>query len=250
MKITRHLWAWLLLCLLLLVQAFYFSWQLLVPSDFLFSRWYEVMHIDRSIAKYAPLNRYKNDFAKTDRAEHLRLFHEITQAIQGDRDQRQARLNNLSYHDPQGNRIDTLLREPEVQHLLDVGKLVDDFKRASLASLVVSALLLFYLRYFRSAFPGLKILLGSFAMLMAGTVAIIFVVGPVKVFYLFHHWIFPPEHQWFFYYQDSLMTTFMQAPMLFGYIAIAMAVVAMTIFTLGLIALAYGFGAFHSSSKR
>jgi hypothetical protein len=246
----RHLWAWLLLCLLLLVQAIYFSWLLLAPRDFLYGRWYQVMDIDQAILRYAPLNYYKQDFAKTDRNEHIRLFHKITRAIDGDETHRHTQLSTLSYQDPQGKAIDTLMREPEVQHLMDVGKLVDNFKRFSLMSLVVSAALLFFLYRQRSAFPGLKILGTSFAILIGAITLLIFLLGPVKVFYQLHLWLFPPQHQWFFYYQESLMTTFMQAPMLFGYIAAALVALAILIFTLGLIALAYGFGAFHNSSKR
>ena len=248
--VTRHLWAWLVLCLLLLLQATYVSWLLLAPSDFLYARWYQVMQIDRAILQYAPLNDYKQDFGKTDRAEHIRLFHEITRAIDGDQAQRQTRLNTLSYQDPQGKVIDTLMREPEVQHLMDVGKLVDDFKRTSLLSFGVSAALLLFLYRQRSVFPGLKKLGLSFASLISAITLLIFVLGPVKVFYQLHIWLFPPQHQWFFYYQESLMTTFMQAPMLFGYIASALAALAMLILALGLVALAYGFGAFHNSSNR
>ena len=39
-----------------------------------------------------------------------------------------------------------------------------------------------------------------------------------------HEWVFPAEHQWFFYYQESLMTVLMKAPDLFGAIAILIAV--------------------------
>ncbi len=250
MRKTRHLWAWLALCLLLLIQAFYLSWQLLAPSDFLFARWYDVMHIDRAILQYAPLNRYKQDFAKTNHTEHLRLFHEITQAMQGDADHRQWRLTTLAYHDAEGKVIDTLLREPEIQHLLDVGKLVDGFKRVSLASILLSCALLVFLHKTRSAFPGLKRLGAGFAGVITLITGLVFILGPVKVFYQLHHWIFPPQHQWFFYYQESLMTTFMQAPMLFGYIASTWVALAIVLFTLSLCGLAYGFGAFHNSSKR
>lgn len=241
MQHTRHLWAWLLLCLLLLLQGIYLSWLVLAPSDFLYSRWYRVMQIDRAILHYAPMNDYKQDFAKTDRHEHIRLFHEITRAIDGDKAERQARLSTLTYQDPQGKVIDTLLRPPEIQHLLDVGELVDDFKRASLLSFVVSTALLLILYRKRSVFPGLAQLGLRFTAMIGVVTALIVVIGPVKVFYQLHIWLFPPQHQWFFYYQESLMTTFMQAPMLFGYIAITLAVVAILIFVASLAALSYCF---------
>jgi hypothetical protein len=45
-------------------------------------------------------------------------------------------------------------------------------------------------------------------------------IGPVKAFYWLHTLVFPPGHEWFFYYEDSLMSTMMKAPDLFGYIAL------------------------------
>lgn len=250
MRSASQLSAWLLLCLLILVQSFYLSWQMLAAADFLFPRWYQLMQIESAIQKIAPLNRYKKDFANTTPTEHVRLFSEITQAIQGDVKARQQKLAELSYQDPQGRPIDTLLREPEVIHLLDVGKLVDGFKQVSLLTFFISAGLLGYLLQRRSVFPGIKRLLTGFGILVATLTGLVVIIGPLKIFYLLHHWIFPAEHQWFFYYQESLMTTFMQAPMLFGYIAAALFGLTLVIFMIEISALAYGFGRFHSSSKR
>ena len=53
------------------------------------------------------------------------------------------------------------------------------------------------------------------------------VVGPTEVFYQFHIWLFPADHQWFFYWQESLMSTLMKAPALFGGIALAIALGAL-----------------------
>jgi hypothetical protein len=57
-------------------------------------------------------------------------------------------------------------------------------------------------------------------------------VGWVEVFYAAHRWIFPDDHQWFFFYQESLMSTMMQAPDLFLYIGISMAILALLAFIL------------------
>lgn len=54
--------------------------------------------------------------------------------------------------------------------------------------------------------------------------------GPTKMFYWLHTKIFPHNHQWFFYYQESLMTTLMKAPDLFGFIATIWAVTAILLF--------------------
>ena len=48
--------------------------------------------------------------------------------------------------------------------------------------------------------------------------ALIALIGFEAVFYQLHEWVFPANNQWFFYYQESLMTTLMQAPNLFAYI--------------------------------
>ena len=55
-------------------------------------------------------------------------------------------------------------------------------------------------------------------------------VGPVEVFYALHEWVFPANHQWFFYYEDSLMSTLMKAPDLFGAIALLLSGLAAVIF--------------------
>ncbi|MDZ7747429.1 MAG: hypothetical protein U5K43_00040 [Halofilum sp. (in: g-proteobacteria)] len=47
-----------------------------------------------------------------------------------------------------------------------------------------------------------------------------FAVGPVDLFYWLHEQVFPPDHQWFFHYQESLMSMMMRAPDLFGAIAV------------------------------
>jgi uncharacterized membrane protein len=56
--------------------------------------------------------------------------------------------------------------------------------------------------------------------LMSLSVLSIILIGPKQVFYHLHEMIFPADHAWFFYYQDSLMATLMKAPDLFGGIAL------------------------------
>ena len=59
------------------------------------------------------------------------------------------------------------------------------------------------------------------------------------MFYQVHVGICPAEHQWFFYYQESLMTTLMHAPQLFGVIAVAIIALALLLYGLLLLALRY-----------
>lgn len=57
-------------------------------------------------------------------------------------------------------------------------------------------------------------------------------IGPTRVFYTLHEWVFPSDHQWMFSYQESLMTTLMKAPDLFAAIAVA---VGMGMLVIGLL---------------
>jgi len=45
-----------------------------------------------------------------------------------------------------------------------------------------------------------------------------------------HVLIFPADHQWFFYYQDSLMSTLMKAPDLFAGIAVQIVLLALALY--------------------
>jgi hypothetical protein len=71
-------------------------------------------------------------------------------------------------------------------------------------------------------------------VLLAVATAAILASGPMTVFYALHDRLFPPGHPWFFYYEDSLMTLLMQAPTLFGYIAVALVALALALW-LGLL---------------
>ena len=80
----------------------------------------------------------------------------------------------------------------------------------------------------RQQLPSVKQLLAGLLGLGVVVVAVL-VLGAEKVFYQFHVWIFPAGHQWFFYYEESLMSMMMKAPDLFGYIAIMLVVLAVII---------------------
>jgi len=54
--------------------------------------------------------------------------------------------------------------------------------------------------------------------------------GFTDVFYYLHTLVFPDNHQWFFYYQESLMSSLMKAPDLFAGIAISLSVTAAIIY--------------------
>ncbi|PCI44447.1 MAG: hypothetical protein COB51_10150 [Moraxellaceae bacterium] len=128
--------------------------------------------------------------------------------------------------------MDFLLREPEVVHLQDVARLVGLIKPVGGGSLLIGLCCLAGLYFRKSTFPPIKVLFvygGGFFMLLA---LIGMIWGPTALFYQLHRWVFPDGHQWFFYYQESLMSTMMMAPDMFGYIAVCLAAVSTLLATL------------------
>ena len=78
--------------------------------------------------------------------------------------------------------------------------------------------------------PGLKVSLLTLLVIALLLTVVIVAVGPHDVFTALHEFVFPEDHQWFFYYQDSLMTTLMKAPDIFFAIGAAWAVLATIIY--------------------
>lgn len=205
------------------LAALYISWRILAAVDFLYPVLYEAIDIGPHIDTYGPENRYKRDFELTTAAERQALFAAIGEAI---RDQGRG-LEGLTYRDAQGNELGVLLRAPEIIHLRDVGRLV---RILEIAGLLCMALISFHLVLMRRrglCVPSSGKMLAYTGGGVLALTAIVIAIGPVEVFYAFHRWIFPSENQWFFYYQESLMSTLMKAPDIFGYIAIALVVLAM-----------------------
>ncbi|HET19170.1 MAG TPA: DUF1461 domain-containing protein [Chromatiales bacterium] len=214
--------------LLLWPAALWLAWLLLARVDFLYPSAYRLLDIPATLASYVPHNRHgRQDFVHTDAAEHARLFAAMVHAVRHGGEG----LETLDYRDPQGRRLGLLLTPDEVTHLQDVSRLVASGERAGLVALAGWVLIALLLGLLRVPPPGLKrFLLGSLAVIaiLAGAVL---ALGPVEVFYAWHHWVFPPDHPWFFYYQDSLMSSLMQAPNLFGVIG------GLWLFTSGLVLL-------------
>ena len=123
------------------------------------------------------------------------------------------------------------------EHLLDVAKLIDQLNWLALLLLVIALLLLALLFVLRINAPPMKVLL--LGMLSAMLVIFLFVLaaGPKKIFYWLHTQVFPKDHQWFFYYEDSLMSLLMKAPNLFAPIAILLVLLAIAFWALHIIIL-------------
>lgn len=187
------------------------SWWLLAQLNFLYPVWYQVLAIDRHVAVFAPQNRYREHFERTDRQEHLRLFGELNRAIHD----RGRGLAELRYHDPDGRLLGRFLTDPERRHLEDVSGLLQrtlpvGWLAAGLWLLASGGL---YRRSWRP--PPVRRFLGGMLIGLVVLGGVVALIGPVKLFYAWHEWVFPPENPWFFYYQESLMTTMLKAPDLF-----------------------------------
>lgn len=208
-------WPWQPVQGLGLLACLWLSWWLLAQQSFLFPLWYDWLDIHAHIAQFGPENRYKHGLELTTEAERLRLFDAIVEAIHSGG----AGLAELRYTTASGDDMGTLLRPPEVQHLVDVARLVDLGRIAGWTCLLAWLAGVAVLLHRRVPMPpaGRQILaLVAICLAAAGGILL---AGPEEVFYALHEWVFPPGHQWFFYYQDSLMTTLMKAPDVFAGIA-------------------------------
>lgn len=209
--------------LLGLVGCFWCAWWVLSSLDFHYSFWYQALNIGPFIAEYGPQNRYKLGLENCTSEQHIALFQEIAQAIQHPKG---LGLEFIRYCDDQGF---LLLRAPEILHLQDVAHLVNKFHwfGGILCLVWVLSAVLLVLRFKLPCLNRVGLLLLSSSLLVSSFVMLI---GPVEIFYTFHEWIFPKDTPWFFYYQDSLMTTLMKAPDLFGGIAVSWSVIAILLF--------------------
>lgn len=199
-----------------LPAAAFAAWIALAQVNFFYPLLHDAIGIDRTIEVYAPRNRYRQGFEQTSKAERERLFAAIVNAIHKHGDG----LRTLVYHDASGRPLGNLLREEEIVHLQDVANLVDRLRPVGLGAVAITCALLIGIRRQRLAAPSIASLLVGLIAMSCAIAGSILILGPVKVFYRLHTLIFPPGHAWFFYYQDSLMSTMMKAPDLFGYIAL------------------------------
>lgn len=197
------------------LAAVFVVWKTLAAADFLYPVWYDLLHIDQHIATYAPRNFIRPRFAETTRQERERLFSGVVDAIQHDG----QGLRDLTYHMPDGTAIRTLLRPPEVTHLDDVAKLVTRCTPYGWAAVLIWLGVSVSILITRIKPPSVRrqLTYGVSATVL-GLLGIL-VAGPLRVFTAFHEAVFPSGHQWYFYYEDSLMSTFMKAPDLFFAIA-------------------------------
>lgn len=209
--LSRALWAGFLI--LSFVVTLPVSWWLLSKVDFTYAYLHDHVGIAENIEYYAPKNSYKDDFVNTTKEKRLELFTGIVESIQN----KGVGLASLTYSD-RNNKSIPLLTEAEIVHLEDVAVLL---KKASLVAGIATLLLfiiVLWMRKRRQQLPPAKQVVVT-SLIVPFIITGILSLGPEKVFNQLHIWAFPDNHQWFFYYEESLMSTMMKAPYLFAYIA-------------------------------
>lgn len=210
-----------------LLFALALGWCLLASVQFGYGFWHDHTGIKEAIEKYGPQNKYKQGFEHTTKEQRVALFSQINIAIHNSGDG----LADITYETKSSGGPQQLLREPEVVHLQDVANLIDFFFIPLVYSLLAwPPIVLLAIK--REWAPRVKGQLLTLLGLGVGLSLILVLVGPEKVFNQLHIWVFPDEHQWFFYYQDSLMSTMMFAPNLFGWIGLAWAILIACIFAI------------------
>ncbi len=210
----------------LLLISLTFAWALMLKFDFFYGTWHDYGGIKEGIEKYGPKNRYKPGFAATSREQRIEIFGAISRAVHNSG----RGLEDISYQSVASGGRQLLLREPEILHLQDVARLIN-FLMAAMAFVFIAwpVLAVVYFRR-RGRLPAFKFQALGLAALLVTVGLTLVVFGAENVFNTLHVWIFPDDHQWFFYYQESLMSTMMLAPRLFAWIAGAWALLSFLIF--------------------
>ncbi|MCK0152440.1 DUF1461 domain-containing protein [Alcanivorax sp. S6407] len=226
---------WFAYAVITVLLAVLSSWALYSKADYGYPFWYDQLDIREHIQQYGPQNRFKSGLELLPAEQHWRAFEQIRDAVH---DHGEG-LATILYQPP-GQSPRTLLHAAEVQHLQDVANLIDQGRWLFLVLLVLWLPAALALR--RLGQPSMRRRLVAAVITLGAVLAWLGIAGPTEVFYQFHLWLFPADHQWFFYWQDSLMSTLMKAPVLFGGIAAVIALGALLLlpafYWLGLIAAA------------
>ncbi len=210
---------WFVCAILSLWLAVAGSWWISSVVEYGYPLWYRVLAIDEHIARYAPQHPSKPGFANVGADQHRRLFAEIVRAVHD----RGVQLESISYQLPHGSAV-ALLDAAEIRHLKDVAHLLQLAGSATLVALPLWLVAMALLSGQPLAPRRLRILTMASVLLLL--LLMVFAIGPKAVFYQFHVWLFPPENPWFFYWEESLMSTLMKAPQLFGAIAVQIVLLA------------------------
>jgi hypothetical protein len=216
------------LLLLTFILALYAAWMVNAQLGYGYAWLYHAYGIEEHIEKYAPHNRYRQGYQLTEPAEHKQHFQDIVDAVHNNG----AGLTVINYSSPRGTVA--LLHEAEVIHLQDVANLINQIHYLVLVCFLLWLMLFIYQQYALKARPhqlASKQGLAWVFLVLSLTIALtFFTLGAKEIFYQLHIWIFPENHQWFFYYQESLMSTLMKAPDLFAGMAMQILLLGIVIF--------------------
>jgi len=221
-KIIKRLWP--IYVITLFLSTLLISWHSLATVDFGYSKAYQWLSIPDHIQRFAPTNRNRKYFETTNQEDHLRLFSEIVDSIQDGG----KGLADIRYQ--YKDQSITLLHKAEVIHLEDVAVLIDTLYPVGILMILISMLLMFIIHKLKPPPPTFFQATAGIGVLLTGIVATLIIAGPKAVFYWLHVQVFPEGHQWFFYYQDSLMTTLMKAPDLFGLMGAYVSLLALILY--------------------
>ena len=208
--------------------SLFLAWHLLSASNFFYPLLHDVTGIQETIEEYAPKNIYRKSFDETTRAQRVELFRRIVYGINHDGDG----LDSIQYSDATGKPLGALLRPPEITHLKDVAHLLNVFQALAYGALAVFIAMVALLLVRRLSIPKPRYLLVATVLTVLTATLIISLSGAKDIFYRMHTIIFPQGHQWFFFYEESLMTMLMKAPDIFAWIAAMLLVLTLVIFYL------------------
>lgn len=226
MRISAYV-IWPLIFIGQLLSTSLLAWHLLAQISFAYPTGYKLLGLDAHIAEYAPLNKHIHGFEFTRPQEHWALFAQITHAVQNGGEGLEAIHFNLP-----NNTTIPLMHTAEIIHLQDVSHLIQKFYTAGILGFLLWGVFLALAYQQKLKFPSLRnIVLGFCGGIFMAT-AIVVSLGATKVFYWLHTKVFPEGHQWFFYYEDSLMTTLMKAPDIFAFIAALLLILLMILWGL------------------
>ncbi|MEX1080915.1 MAG: DUF1461 domain-containing protein [Halofilum sp. (in: g-proteobacteria)] len=214
-RIGRGLF-WAAAALAVVFASAYAGWRLLAAGDFGYGAAYALLDINATIERYGPENAQRPGFHTTGYPQRAYIFGEIAQAVRAEGEG----LESIRYRLPSGREF-PVLTAPEVQHLRDVAGLVGTFERVGTIAFALTIGLFALAGYRRWRMPSTRRFALALTAAATGGALSVFVIGPVRTFYWLHERLFPPDHEWFFWYEESLMSMLMQAPNLFGFIAVA-----------------------------
>lgn len=210
----------------MLMSAFFITWCLLSRVDFFYPSLHQQLDITATVSEFGPKNRYKDGFETTTPEQHFTYFSNIVAAINNDG----KGLDDIYY--PYQNSQIKLLRKAEVLHLQDVAFLLNKLSIFSYAMMILLLMILIYRYRNKRKLPSVKKQFIQLIIFISSLTIVSGIVGFKEVFYWFHRVSFPENNEWFFYYQDSLMTTMMQAPTLFAPISVLLVICTCICFVL------------------